>query len=116
MDSILNSVKTDIGLTEDYTVFDDTIVRDINDVFFILWQLGIGNDTTVPFTISDDTAVWSDFIEDGKVEPCKTYVSNRVKLLFDPPTSSVLIDNIKAQDDELEWRMLVSTDMYRDPV
>ena len=42
MESILQSIKKLIGITEDYTHFDADIIIYINSVFMILNQLGIG--------------------------------------------------------------------------
>ena len=108
---ILNSVKKALGLDQDYHVFDPDIVMAINTAFFNLWQLGVGPDDS-PFTITGDTETWSDFIEDGTVEMCKSYVYLKVKLLFDPPTSSFLIENIKEQIREYEFRMMCGVEEY----
>ena len=112
MDSILNSIKESIGLSADYTPFDADIIMAINTAFFTLWQLGVGNDPSKPFKIDDATAVWSDFIEDGKVEMCRSYVKLRTRVLFDPPANSFLLDAINGQIKEFEWRMTVGMDEY----
>ena len=113
-ESILISIKKLVGLSEDYEVFDADIIMAINTAFFTLWQLGVGKDTSKPFTIEDDTALWSDFIEFGKIEMCKTYVSLRVRMIFDPPTSSFLADAINGQIKEFETRMTYAVDEYSD--
>lgn len=111
-DSILNSVKKMIGLDADYTPFDDDLIFDINTVFFTLWQLGVGNDTSEPFKIEDASAVWSDFIDDGSMEVCKTYMKLRVRMMFDPPSNSFLADVINKQIQEYEVRMTYAVDEY----
>ena len=113
LDSILNSIKKKVGLDDDYTVFDDVIIDNINSAFFVLWQLGVGKDTTNPFRISDATAKWSDFIDTGMIDSCRDYVGNKVKLAFDPPTNSFLVENLKSQITELEFRMTVAMDEYK---
>lgn len=113
MESILTTVKKILGLSEDYTAFDTDIVTAINTAFFALWQLGVGNDTSQPFKIEDKTAVWSDFIDSGKMEMCKSYICLRARILFDPPTSPTLMDALNAQCREYEFRMTVGNDMYR---
>lgn len=112
LDSILNSVKDKLGLSSDYEVFDSTIIDEINSAFFILWQLGVGNDPTDPFVIADSSAKWTDFINEGMVESVREYVYIKVKLVFDPPTNSFLVDNLKQKADELEWRMPAAMDEY----
>lgn len=112
LDSILNSVKDKIGLSADYDVFDEAIIDEINSAFFILWQLGVGNDPTDPFRITNSTQVWSDFINDGMIESVREYVYIKVKLVFDPPTNSFLVENLRNKAQELEWRMTVAMDEY----
>ena len=110
LESILDSIKKKLGIDAAYTIFDEQIIMSINSAFFVLYQLGVGKDPTKPFRITDNTAVWSDFIDDGVMELCKDDVYIRVKLAFDPPTNSFLVDSLKAQRDENEWRMTVGVD------
>lgn len=113
MDSILNSVKKKLGIQEDYPHFDEDIIIDINSVFMILNQLGVGPDE--PFTIEDEDAYWDDFIDNTRIEAVKSYMYMRVRLMFDPPTSGFLVDSLKKQIDELEWRMLVQAETPKLP-
>lgn len=108
MDSILTSVKKKLGIQEDYTHFDEDIIMDINSTFLILNQLGVGPEE--PFTIEDDIAEWSDFIYNGKIDLVRSYVYLRVRLLFDPPASSFLLDSINKQIAEFEFRMNVQAE------
>ena len=114
MESILTSIKKIIGISEDYTEFDDDIIFAINTAFFTLWQLGVGNDSSTPFTIADEGPTWSQFIDDGKIEMCKSYVGLRVRMLFDPPSNSFLADAINGQIKEYEVRMTYAVDEYAD--
>lgn len=109
MESILTSIKKLLGITEDYTHFDADIVMHINTVFMTLTQLGVGPSNG--FIIEDKTAIWSDFIEDPtKYQAVKSYMYLRVKLLFDPPTNSALIEAINRQISEYEWRLNVAAE------
>ena len=103
MDSILNTIKKQLGPEVDYTHFDSEIIININAAFSRLCQLGVGPD--LPFKIEDDTAVWTDFIDNGFLEEVKQYIYLKVKLVFDPPTSSFLLESINRQIDQLEWLM-----------
>lgn len=104
--SILNSTKKILGISEDYTAFDLDIITHINTAFSTLTQLGVG--PSQGFMIQDDTEVWSDFIfDDYQYNSVKSYVFLRVRLLFDPPTTSYLIDAVERQIRELEWRLNV---------
>lgn len=109
MDSILTSIKKLLGIDESYTAFDPDIIIHINSAFAVLHQLGVERDTSTPFFISDATAKWSDFIDEGQVEFVKSYVYMKVRLMFDPPQNSALLTAIKEQILEFEWRGVVST-------
>lgn len=109
MDSILTSIKKLLGITADYTHFDTDIIIHINSVFSILTQLGVG--PAAGFSISDDTAVWSDYLQDNAViEMVKTYVYLKVKLIFDPPANSFVVTSMEKTISELEWRLNVAAD------
>lgn len=102
--SILTSTKKLLGIAEDYTAFDDDITMHINSVFSTLQQLGIGPEAG--FEIADKTALWSDFLaNDPRLNNVKTYVYMRVRLMFDPPSTSYLISSMQRQIEELEWRL-----------
>ena len=104
MESILTSVKKMLGIPEDYEHFDADIVMHINSVFMILTQLGVG--PAEGFTIMDEDAIWSDFIQDKKtIESVKSYMYLKVRLLFDPPLSSAVLDSMNRLISELEWRL-----------
>lgn len=102
--SILTSIKKMLGMTEDYEPYDPVIIMHINSVLMILNQLGVG--PSKGFTISDKTSTWSDFIrEDKKLESVKSYVYLKVKLLFDPPLQSTVMEAMNRMVNELEWRL-----------
>ena len=102
--SILTSIKKLLGITESCTDFDTDIIMHINTVLMTLNQLGVG---TEGFQIEDKNAVWSEFIDPNKLDDTKYYVHLRVKLLFDPPLNSAIIEAIKESIRELEWRLNV---------
>lgn len=102
--SILTSIKKLLGITESCTDFDTDIIMHINTVLMTLNQLGVG---TEGFQIEDKNAVWSEFVESNKLAATKSYVYLRVKLLFDPPLNSAIIEAIKESIKELEWRLNV---------
>ena len=109
MDSILTSIKKLLGITEEYEHFDADIIMHINTVFMILNQLGVG--PANGFSIKDKSAVWSDYISDEEnLEAVKTYMHLKVKLLFDPPSSSVVMECTNRMISELEWRLSISAD------
>ena len=104
MESILTSIKKLLGLANDYKIFDEDIIMHINTVFMTLNQLGVG--TKEVFNIEDDLAVWTDFLgeDEKKISGVKTYIYQRVKLIFDPPSNSAHIQALERSINEFEWR------------
>lgn len=103
-DSILGSTKKILGLETEYTPFDVDLIMHINSVFSTLNQLGVG--PSEGFEITDATATWATFLGgDPRKNWIKTYTYLKVRMLFDPPTTSYLIEAIKEQIRELEWRI-----------
>lgn len=111
-DSILTSVKKALGIPSNYDHFDRDILLHLNTVMSILNQLGVGPEEG--FIVEDDSTTWSDLfdgdIDTNKMMYVKSYVCLRVRLLFDPPTSSGAIDAMERQMRELEWRITVTRD------
>lgn len=113
MESILTSIKKLLGIAEEYEHFDADLIMHINSVFSILTQLGVG--PSEGFSIEDEVAVWTDFIpEKSKIEFVKSYMHLKVKLLFDPPLGSAVIESMNRTISELEWRIQVAADPVED--
>lgn len=107
-DSILLDIKKLLGLDKDYDSFDKDIIIHINSVFSILRQLGVGPETG--FRISGIAETWSNFITDTNLfEDVKTYIYLKVRMIFDPPASSVLAASIEKEIAEFEWRLNVES-------
>lgn len=108
-ESILESIKKLLGTAEDDTSFDKDLIYDINSVFGILWQMGVGPDR--PFRITGPNEVWSDFLSDmSEFEYVKSYVHLRVAQLFDPPQNSIVEQSRKELIDEYGWRAYIAAD------
>lgn len=106
MDSILDSVKKLLGITSEYTAFDDDITMHINNAFSSLSQIGIGPDEGYSITSSKNT--WYEFETDTNIlSSAKIYVFTKTKLGFDPPTSSGAMDALERSAKELEWRLSI---------
>lgn len=105
MESILTSIKKQLGYEENDTGYDEEIITHINTVISDLTQLGVG--PTEGFEIEDETSTWQDFLPDmKKFNSVKTYIYMRVKLIFDSSTmSSALIESFSRQCDRFEWRL-----------
>lgn len=106
-DSILDTIKQMLGIPSTDTAFDTDIIVQINSVFMTLNQLGVGPDTV--YSIDNSTALWADFLGDNlsMYSSIKAYMYQKVRLAFDPPSASFVLDAIRNQIQELEWRLSV---------
>ena len=106
MDSILNSVKKIVGISEEDTSFDVDIIACINAVLATLNQLGV----TPPKNslVSDASKTWDELTSSEIIQGLlPTYVGTKVRLMFDPPQSGPLIANFEKIIQETEWRIAV---------
>ena len=103
-ESILKSTKKMLGIEEDVTAFDLEITTDINSALSHLHQLGIGNGAPID---SDDTAEWEQLgLTDQFLNMVKTFIFLKVKSLFDPPSTSYLLEATEKQISEHEHRLV----------
>ena len=110
-ESILDSIKKPIGLESDYTEFDSDLILLINGNLMTLAQNGVGKDG---FRITGNTEKWSDFLGDcTDTELAKTFVYLRTKLVFDPPSTSAVLDAYKKEAEECLWRCLIQVEEVR---
>jgi len=109
-DSILLDVKEAVGIVEGYTVFDRQLITYINTAFSTLHQLGVGPKNG--FEITGETEKWSDFIKSKRFNMIRSYVIEKVHVLFDPPTSSIAMDALNKQIAEDEWRINSEAECY----
>ena len=105
-DSILNSIKNQLGIHTEETGFDNELIMCINSTFSTLYQIGVGPENG--FTISDDKSTWSEYLT-GEIalDMVKSYMYLKVRLLFDPPSNSSYLNAITEMCKEYEWRMSV---------
>jgi hypothetical protein len=109
VESILNSIKKLLGISEDDDSFDTDVIMHINTALFRLKQLGVGPSTG--FSIYNDEATWVDFLGDStNFESVKTYVYAKVRLVFDPPTVSSVIEALNQLITELEFCLNVEAE------
>lgn len=110
MESILTSIKKLLGPDVDNEQFDTDIIIHINSVLMILTQMGVG--PVDGFSIHDKNATWEDFLGDdlALLEGVRSYVYMKVRLMFDPPTSSAAIESMTRMASEFEWRLNVAGD------
>ena len=108
METILNTIKKLLGIQQEYEYFDEDIMIHINTAFATLNQLGVG--PAEGFYMDDKTALWDDYITSINMQMIKSYIYLKVRILFDPPTSSVLMDSMNRSIAELEWRLYLEGD------
>ena len=108
MDNILDSIKKLLGIPPEYMIFDADLIMHINTVFIILNQLNIGPSEC--FFLKDGSECWDDFMTSVDEGMIRTFIYLKVRLMFDPPASSALIESINAMLAELEWRLYVVGD------
>lgn len=109
-ESILDSVKKNLGIGPDYTAFDNDLILLINSTLSKLNQLGVG--PTEGCSIHSSSETWSLVYEDPRLNDIPEYVYVNVRMSFDPPQASVLsaFDSTKK---ELEWRILIAAEEIR---
>lgn len=110
MESILTSIKKLLGIDEAYDHFDPEIIMHINTALMELTQMGVG--PPEGFRIESESSTWSEFIseDDLRFEGVKTYIYLSVRLVFDPPSQSAVIDSIKQTMSRLEWRLNIAAE------
>lgn len=107
-DSILTTIKQLLGIPADVVDFDGDITIHINSVIDVLYQLGYGDGT---FYVQNAEDTWSDYIQDAsQLNLIKTLVYLRVKMLFDPPTSSAALTSFEKLIGEFEFRVNMMVD------
>ena len=112
LDSILLTIKDLIVGTDTDTAFDGEIIIHINSALSTLHELGV---TKEPFRIYSEKETWSDLLEGKKnLDDVKDYVYLRVKVIFDPPSTSYVLTCMKEMIKELEWRMNVKAEGVED--
>ena len=108
MTGILDTVRKLVGAGDSAGPFDQDLLIHINSTMSVLTQLGLG--PVNGFFVTENSK-WNEFIGDGlKLEMVKTYVYLKVRLIFDPPQNASLLEAIKSQISEYEWRIFTEVD------
>jgi hypothetical protein len=104
---ILADTKKILGVASDYTAFDLDITTHINSAFSILMDLGVG--PVNGYFITSDANQWSEFtVTPSQLALVRTYLYLKARMLFDPPTTSYMIEAMEKQIAEHEWRLNAS--------
>ena len=108
-DSILMTIRKLVCGNPYADHFDSDLLVHINACFSILNQLGVGPENG--FVVTDETQSWSSYIADNyRLNMVKTYVTLKVKKIFDPPLTSSGLEAMDKEISELEWRLNVAVD------
>lgn len=103
-ESIFTTIKTLLDVPADDDSFDADILTYINSAFYSLRQIGVGPKDGFVITGADQT--WSEFSTNASlISEVKTYIQQKVRLLFDPPNNSFLVSAIQENLKELEFRL-----------
>lgn len=110
-ESILVTIKKLLGIHEDYQAFDTDIIVLINSALMTLQQLGVG--PTNGLLVTGYSETWDD-LNPGAImlEGVKHYIFICVKMVFDPPAGSYVLEAMKQQKEELEWRLREQAEFY----
>lgn len=112
-ESILNSIKKLLNIPIEEKAFDADIIIHINSVISSLLQIGIGPKDG--YRISDENDLWEDYIpEESNIDYIKTYIYLRVKMIFDPPLNSSVLQSLNETIRELEWRLHINYESTKD--
>ena len=108
-DSILMTIRKLVCGDPYADHFDTDLLVHINACFSILNQLGVGPENG--FVVTDETQSWSSYIADNYIlNMVKTYVTLKVKKIFDPPLTSSVLEAMDKEISQLEWRLNVAVD------
>lgn len=108
-DSILMTIRKLVCGDPYADHFDTDLLVHINACFSILNQLGVGPESG--FVVTDETQSWSSYIADNYIlNMVKTYVTLKVKKIFDPPLTSSVLEAMDKEISQLEWRLNVAVD------
>lgn len=108
MESILKSIKKLLNVAEFEDHFDDELIMYINSALMVVWQIGIGQKG---FKITGETETWGDLLgNDTHLELVKTYVALKVRIAFDPPQSSFVLESVNKLIAEYEYRLNVQAE------
>ena len=103
-ESIFTTIKNPLDGPADDDSFDADILTYINSAFYSLRQIGVGPKEGFVITGADQT--WNDFDTNASlIGEVKTYIQQKVRLLFDPPNNSFLVSAIQENLKELEFRL-----------
>ena len=112
-DSILLTIRKMLGGSVDYAVFDVDLCTFINSSIMKLYQMGIGE---IGFSVDEEEQTWRDYLGDDfeKLRSVVDFIYTEVRMKFDPPSNSFVMNAMKDNLKELEWRLIVQVESCMD--
>lgn len=111
-DNILASIKKINNIAEDDDSFNQDLILYINSALMTIMQEWHGMDHA--FRVEDGTETWDELLgEDTDYEGVKELIGLKVRLIFDPPSNSAVLQAINDQIKDLEWRLYFWKDKER---
>lgn len=105
METILGTIRSMLDLDPEGTDFNTTIIPLINGTFSRLKLLGV--EIPVGFRVDQNgTKTWLDMLGQEQydtLEEIPTFICLKVRLAFDPPQNSFLVEGIKELISQIEF-------------
>lgn len=103
IESILQTVRDSVVHDIECTDFDNELMPLINSSLMTLNQVGVG---VVGYRVTGEDQTWDEFLEGINIlEQTKDYVTISVRIVFDPPASSVVLAALQSIQKEYLWRL-----------
>ena len=99
--TILEDVKTSVGILPDNLGFDSEVSMFINSAASSLVQLGVAE---IDILIEEETE-WPDFPNNQVGSLVKHFISLKVRQAFDPVASETIANTLSSSATELEGRI-----------
>lgn len=110
MNTILTSIKDQLGISEEDISFDSELIPLINAQFLFLKRMGVGPENG--YRITNEDNVWSEFTDNPSIaDTCITYIYAKIKPVFDPSTSATVTDALKQIAAEAEYTLRLELDL-----
>lgn len=104
LESILHTIKKMMGIPPQDEAFDAELLVFINSAISTLHQIGVGPAESV--VVVDKETEWTALVADEIIlSMAQSYIYLSVRLVFDPPGTSFIIEALKEQMKELAWRL-----------
>lgn len=109
-EKILDTIKKMLGIPVEVDNFDATIVVLVNTAITKLHQLGVLTKNESVF-LTNGSETWDSIVKDEMYMGIQSYIFLQVRMQFDPPANSFVLDALQRSSDELEWRLQIQAEV-----